>query len=100
LFVFITINCVSYKISLKWPKLNLFFDRFFTGDSEKKETKGQCSLYKGRCGGSIKNTCCKTPYKCSKQTKICGKDKLCCVSEADIQRHKQDSGSFLAQRGG
>jgi hypothetical protein len=57
-------------------------------------------LYKGRCGGAISNTCCKTPYKCAKQTAICGKDKLCCVSEADIQRHKQQSGSWVAERNG
>ena len=39
-------------------------------------------------------------YKCAKQTKICGKDKLCCVSEADIQRQKQESGNWLDGRSG
>lgn len=73
---------------------------FGGGDKKKAESKGKCSLYKGRCGGTISNTCCKTPYKCSKQTKICGKDKLCCVSEADIQRHKQETGNWLAGRSG
>ncbi|CAF0858342.1 unnamed protein product [Rotaria sp. Silwood1] len=66
----------------------------------KDDGKGQCSVYKGRCGGALSNTCCKTPLKCSKQTEICGKDKLCCVTEADIQRHKQATGPWLKQRNG
>ncbi|CAF3997494.1 unnamed protein product, partial [Rotaria magnacalcarata] len=72
----------------------------FGKGNKKEEGKGQCSLYKGRCGGSISNTCCKTPYKCSKQTELCGKDKLCCVSDADIQRHKQQTGPWLKNRNG
>ncbi|CAF0957828.1 unnamed protein product [Adineta steineri] len=75
---------------------------FFTGggDAKKKEIKGQCSLYKGKCGGTLSNTCCKLPYKCAKQTKVCGKDKLCCVSEADIQRQKQESTNIVKGRNG
>ncbi len=78
--------------------LNRLFEG--SGGKAKADAKGKCSLYKGRCGGAISNTCCKTPYKCAKQTAICGKDKLCCVSEADIQRHKQQSGSWVAERNG
>ncbi|CAF0821870.1 unnamed protein product [Rotaria sordida] len=72
----------------------------FSKDSKKKDSKGQCNLYKGRCGGALSNTCCKTPLKCAKQTEICGKDKLCCVTEADIQRHKQATGAWLKNRNG
>lgn len=71
-----------------------------TKGKKKDEEKGQCSLYKGRCGGTVSNTCCKVPYKCSKQTEICGKDKLCCVTESDIQRHKQQMGPWLKNRNG
>ena len=82
--------------------MNLFLHRLFggSGTPDKKEAKGSCSLYKGKCGGTIKNTCCKTPYKCAKQTTICGKDKLCCVTEADIQRHKQESSNIVRGRNG
>jgi hypothetical protein len=82
--------------------ISLNFKNRFLGESggKKSDSKGKCSLYKGRCGGAISNTCCKTPYKCAQQTAICGKDKLCCVSEADIQRHKQETGNWLNRRGG
>lgn len=81
--------------------LNLFYNnRFFKSGKKKDEDKGQCSTYKGPCGGVIGSKCCKIPYKCAKQTKICGKDRLCCVTEADIQRHKQDSGPWLKDRNG
>ncbi len=81
--------------------MNLFLHRIFGGSTpDKKETKGSCSLYKGKCGGTLKNTCCKVPFKCGKHTTICGKDKLCCITEADIQRHKQETGNFLNNRGG
>lgn len=98
--------CLYYKQARKFKKTpfeillaSLFYCRFF-GKDKKKEVKGQCSLYKGRCGGTISNTCCKVPLKCSKQTEICGKDKMCCVTEADIQRHKQQTGPWLKNRNG
>jgi hypothetical protein len=78
-------------------------NRLIGGSSNKAKTdgKGKCSLYKGRCGGTISSTCCKTPYKCAKQTTICGKDKLCCVTEADIQRQKQqETKNWLGERNG
>ncbi len=75
-------------------------NRIFGKGDKKEDTKGKCSLYKGRCGGTIGNKCCKIPFKCAKQTKICGKDKLCCVSEADIQSQKQESGTWLDGRSG
>jgi hypothetical protein len=48
----------------------------------------------------MNNKCCKTPLKCAKQTELCGKDKLCCVKEVDIQRQKQQSGNWLDGRNG
>jgi len=80
-----------------------FYNSFFSSGSKKKSEKdksGKCSLYKGRCGGTLSNGCCKAPYKCGKSTAVCGKDKLCCLTETDIQRHKQESGNWLSARGG
>jgi hypothetical protein len=78
-----------------------FLNRFIGGGTKpKNESKGKCSLYKGRCGGTLSNQCCKAPFKCGKSTAVCGKDKLCCLSEADIQRHKQQGGTWLSERNG
>jgi hypothetical protein len=76
-------------------------NRLIGGSSKKAKEDGKCSLYKGQCGGTIGNKCCKIPLKCAKQTTICGKDKLCCVKEADIQRQKQqESKNWLGERNG
>ncbi|CAF0996648.1 unnamed protein product [Adineta ricciae] len=92
---------ISFLLVLIACLFVLQIDAFFTsGAKDKNKDKGQCSLYKGRCGGTINNKCCKLPLKCAKQTKVCGKDKLCCVTEADIQRHKQESGSWKDSRNG
>lgn len=69
----------------------LLFIRIF-GKDKKDEGKGSCSAYKKPCGGALGNTCCKAPYKCGKSTVVCGKDKMCCLSEIDIQKHKQAAG--------
>ncbi len=94
-------NAYVRKKFFFWKIFKLNFNRLF-GESDKKKTesKGKCSLYKGRCGGTVTSQCCKTPYVCFKHTKLCGKDKSCCVTEADIQRHKQESGNWLAGRSG
>ncbi|UJR08625.1 hypothetical protein I4U23_012884 [Adineta vaga] len=91
---------ISFLLVLIGCLFVLQTDAFFNTGKKKDDAKGQCSLYKGRCGGTISNKCCKLPLKCAKQTKVCGKDKLCCVSEADIQRHKQETGNWIANRNG
>lgn len=90
------------KCEKNWKGNSWNLNRIFGGGDKKKDDgKGKCSVYKGRCGGKISNTCCKAPLKCGKSTAVCGKDKLCCITEADVQRQKQDSGSnWLSQRNG
>ena len=78
----------------------LLFIRIF-GKDKKDEGKGQCSGYKKPCGPAIGTACCRAPYKCDRSTVVCGKGKMCCLSETDIQKHKQLAGqNWLAKHNG